>query len=182
MALQRRVFLKVGLGGAAALALGGLGLGLRPTVYVPMKGELICLNERQYAVLSAMADCIVSPTPDMPSVEDLNVVQAIDGMLSDLHPEDTRQLLQAVGLLENALSGLLWDGRIHTFTGSSRLGRVQILDGWRHSRLSVKKQAYLALHQLCVAAYWGHPEAYRFTDYPGPPDFSGLVPTESVDG
>ena len=175
--IDRRTLLKLGFGGTALLAVGGVGLGLRPTVYVPVKGKLTHLNARQYSVFYAMADAVVSPSDEMPSIGDLDVVETIDGMLSELHPDDVSQLLQAVGLPENALTGLLLDGRFHTFTSASRAVRVEILDGWRSSRLSVKQQAYTALHALCVAAYWGNPTAYQFAGYMGPPNFSGLAPS-----
>ena len=181
MSIDRRTLLKLGLASSALLAVGGVGLGMRPTVYVPANGPLTHLNARQYSVFYAMADAIVSPTDEMPSIEGLAVVETIDEMLNELHPEDVAQLLQAVGLLENALTGLLLDGRFHTFTSASRAVRVEILDGWRSSRLSVKQQAYTAMHALCVAAYWGNPAAYLFTGYMGPPDFSGLVPSQELE-
>ena len=164
------------------LAVGGVGLGLRPTVMVPVEGTLKHLNPRQYAIFTAMVDAFVSPTSDMPDVQSLNVGQTIDGMLDSLHPDDVTQLLQAVGLIENALAGFVFEGRIQTFSASSRETRVQILNGWRTSRLSLKQQAYLALHQVCVASYWGHPKAYSFAGYMGPPNFDGLAPAGGQDG
>ena len=108
--LDRRFFLKIGIGGAAVLAVGGVGLGLRPTVMVPVEGALRHLNPRQYAIFTAMVDAFVSPTADMPDVQSLNVGQTIDGMLDSLHPDDVTQLLQAVGLIENALAGFVLKG------------------------------------------------------------------------
>lgn len=162
--------------------MGGVGLGLRPTVMVPVEGTLKHLSPRQYAVFTAMVETFVAPTSDMPEVQSLNVGHTIDGMLDSLHPDDVTQLLQAVGLIENALAGFVFEGRIQTFTASSLQVRAQILEGWRTSRLSLKQQAYLALHQLCVASYWGHPKAYQFTGYTGPPNFDGLVPEGGEDG
>ena len=180
MAIPRRTFLKLGLGGVGLLALGGAGLALQSTTLVEPQGPLRCLNVRQYSILYAVADAIVSPSEDMPSVGDLGAVETMDGLLAQLHPDDMGQILQVLSLLENALTGLLLDGRVQTFTSYSRTRRVEILDGWRTSRIGTKQQAFVALHGLCVASYWGNPKAYAFTGYPGPPDFTGLLPQPEV--
>jgi len=182
MSLPRRSLLKIGISGALLLSVGGLGLSLRPTTMVTKPESLKCLDQRQFSVLQAVAECMVAPSGSMPSVIELEVVQTIDGLLVELHPADRKQVLQVVGLLENALSGLLMDGRFQTFTGSDLAARRHILDGWRTSRLSVKRQAFLALHQLCVSAYWGHPRAYEFAGYGGPPDYSGVLQGPDADG
>lgn len=174
MGLHRRTFLKIGMSGAAMLALGGVGLGLRSSVLVVPSGPLHCLTARQYSIFAAIADCMISPTDEMPQIQELGVVEQIDEMLRHVHPDDRTQILQVLSLLENALAGFLLDGRFQTFTATSRQARVRILEGWRTSRLSVKQQAFVALHGLCVAAYWGNPKAYIFAGYSGPPDFSSM--------
>jgi len=181
MGLERRTFLKIGLSGAAMLAVGGIGLGIRSSVLVEPSGPLHCLTPRQYSIFSAIADCIISPTEAMPQIQDLGVVEQIDDMLRHVHPADRGQILQVLALLENALSGFILDGRFQTFTATSREARVRILEGWRTSRLSVKQQAFVALHGLCVAAYWGHPDAYIFAGYSGPPDFAAMGLGEPAD-
>ena len=143
MGLHRRTFLKVGLSGAAALAVGGVGLGLRASVLQTPNVPLHCLNAQQYSIFSAVADCIVSPDGDMPSIEQLGVVAQIDEMLRHVHPTERAQILQVLSLLENALAGFVLDGRFQTFTALSREARVTVLEGWRTSRLSVKQQALL---------------------------------------
>jgi hypothetical protein len=108
----------------------------------------------------------------MPSIDELETVSTIDHMLSEAHPEDVTQVLQALMLLENALAGFLLEGRYRTFSGSSLEAQRQVLEQWRTSGLTVKRQAFQALHGLCVTSYWGHPKAYAFAGYSGPPDFS----------
>ena len=54
MDLTRRRLLGIGLVGTAALALAGVGLGLRPGVQTAPETELLVLSPTQFSVLAAL--------------------------------------------------------------------------------------------------------------------------------
>ena len=68
-------------------------------------------------------------------------------------------------------AGSLLDGRTRPFTQLDAAGQDATLDGWRRSRISVRRTAFQALHGLCMGSYYASPETYAAVGYPGPPDF-----------
>ena len=54
---------------------------------------------------------------------------------------------------------------------SARVPQVQeALEGMRMSRMTLPQQAYHALRDLTVAAYFGMPSTWEMLGYPGPLD------------
>ncbi len=171
---SRRSLLKLGLGGAALLAAGGLGLGLWPGPVRPTPSGLAVLDPRSYSVLAAVADRICPGGEGLPAASDLDVAALVDSHLARLHPADAAELLQGLVLLENALAGLIFDGRPKPFTACSPEVQDAVLLAWQGSRVTVRRVVFQALRGLIAAAYWGHPDLYAAVGYPGPPDYSGF--------
>jgi len=171
MAPTRRNILGLGLGGAALLAAGGLGLGLWPGQVGPVPDGLKVLDARSWTILSSVAEALCDGGTGQPSAATLGVATALDGTLATLHPGDAADLVQALLLLENALPGALLDGRPRPFTRCDLATRVATLEGWRTSRIPMRRTAFKALRGLVLAAYWGSPRLYAVEGYPGPPDF-----------
>jgi hypothetical protein len=177
MAWTRRSFLQVGVFGAALLAVGGTGLALRPGVLRPPRRALRALDATAFSVLAAVAERVAPGSPGgapFPPASELLVAEKIDELLSTSDPAMTTELTQALLLLENALAGLVLDGRPRAFTACTPGEQDAVLEGWRTSRLHVRRQVYKALRGLCASAYYGSPEVYAAVGYPGPPDFSGV--------
>lgn len=172
--VSRRTFITVGLLGAAALAVGGVGLGLRPTVHRQPRGPLKALDPRAYSILAAVVDR-VARGEGLPAAADLGVTEALDGVVARMHPEAAAQFVQVLYLLENALAGLVLDQRFTTFTGSSPEVQDHVLQTWAHSAWSVQRTAYRALHGLIIGAYWANPELFGAIGYGGPPPLHGLL-------
>ena len=174
MALTRRTFITVGLVGAAALAVGGLGLGLRPTVHRTPRRPLRALDAVSFSVVAALADRIARGD-GLPTAADLGVAEAVDDVAASMHPEAAAQLMQVLHLLENALAGLVLDQRLTTFTGSSPQVQDRVLLAWSTSAWPLQRTAYRAVHGLIIGAYWANPELHEAIGYPGPPPLHGLL-------
>ena len=41
---------------------------------------------------------------------------------------------------------------------------------WKESRFDLLRSAYLGLHELIIAAWYGNPRAWPRIGYPGPPE------------
>lgn len=173
MTLSRRTLLATGLGGAALLAVGGLGLALRPTVLIP-HGALVVLTPEEYAIVAAAAEAVHPGVGGAPSAADLRVAERVDAVLPTLHPADVVDLRRLFALLESAAAGLLIDGRLSTFTASTLERRQEILRTWRDHRSHTIRRAFGALQGLISASYWGQAATWAHCGYPGPPDLSAV--------
>jgi hypothetical protein len=73
-------------------------------------------------------------------------------------------------LLENALSGALFDGRFTPFTKLSGEEQDRVLSAFRGSRLTFRRSIFAALDALVSAVYFGDARAWPAVGYGGPPD------------
>jgi len=175
MALSRRTAIRYGLGGAIALAAGGVGLSLQRTEVRSPARPLRVLDERTFSILAAVADRIAPARGDFRSASDLQVAEKIDDLLATVDPAVVVEVTQVLKLLENGLAGLVFDGRPRAFTALDAPDQDRALAAWKGSRWSVRRTAYKALHGLCAAAYYASPEVYPTVGYPGPPDFGNVA-------
>ena len=166
--MDRRTFLKRGIWGGVLLAVGGsVGLALWPTrdAMRQPRRALRALDARQFAILTAVAGRMVQA----PGADAVELAHRVDERLA-LAPvaarADPGKLLL---LLENALAGLVLDGRPQPFTRRSPAAQDATLAQWSASRLAVRRTGYAALRKLTEAAWYGAPEAWPDTGYPGPP-------------
>ena len=175
--INRRVFLGVSGAGAIALAIGGVGLGLRATVLRQPRVPLKSLDLRSFSVLAAVADTFCPGTAELPTAWELQVPEGVDAFLASAHPGVAAELIQGLMLVENALPGLIFDGRVRPFSACSPAQQSASLAGMATSRVALRRTLYKALLGLVSATYWGHPDAYIHAGY-APPDFSGFLPAE----
>lgn len=168
MALSRRRLLLLA---PAALAVGAGGLALWPGALRPPPGTLRVLSEREWSILAAAAQALCPGADGLPSADELEIASTLDAAFASFHPGDVAELKQALRLLDNALPGLLLDGRWGPFSRASAQARAQTLLAWRTSRIRLRRRVYKALHGLVMTTYWGHPRTWPHVGYPGPPDF-----------
>jgi len=168
---SRRSLLRLGLAGSAVLAVGGIGLSLRPPVAVPSPGPLRVFSAREHSICAAIADTMCPGGVGLPTATELGVAAKLDALLSTVHPGVGKEIRQVLHLMENPLAALAFDGRLTPFSHLSAADRATALELWRTSSLGVRRQAYKGLHGLINAAYWGDPRTYGHGGYPGPPDY-----------
>ena len=178
--MNRRTVLKFGLGGAALLAVSGVGLGLREGVLRTPAAPLQVLGPMEYSVLAAVADRMLPAGDGFPSAATLQVAESVDLLLARSEPEVGAELQQLLGLLENALVGALFGGPATPFTALSTAQQDAVLQAWKNSRLTVRRMGFRVLRSLCLSTYFCHPAAYALVGYPGPPDFSSIAAPEPL--
>jgi hypothetical protein len=177
--VQRRGFLQKGLFGGVVLALGGGGLLLFPgrQIASPTK-PLLVLEARTFQVMVAIAARVVP----IPGADPVALAHGVDASLARAVPEAQADLVTLLGLFENALPGLLFDGRPIPFTRLDSEAQDRALRSWRDSRLVVRRSGYHALRRLCLGAYYGEPASWPALRYKGPPDLAGFAYLDSKDG
>mgnify|MGYP004135699163 CR=1 FL=1 len=176
MGTTRRTFLQVTVFGAAVLALGSVGLGLRGTVYRAPSQPLLALSPAGFSVLAAVAERLLAfGAPDLPPPSALGVAEAVDAHLSTQHPAVAAQVEQVLLLLENAAINAVIEGRVTPFTSLGPDEQDRVLRSWAEADVHLFRTAYRALHGLCMGSYWVSPKLYGAIGYPGPPDFTAVL-------
>ena len=175
MATTRRTLLTAGLGGTLLLAAGASGLALMPGAPVGEHPPLRALTPQQFGILVAVADRICVAGDGRPSAREVGVAAKVDHQLSTMHPADAAELGQGLLLIENALVGLLLDGRVTPFTRLGPAEQDAVLEDFRTSRIPIRRSVYKALRGLVAASYWGDPRLFAAVGYPGPPDYRSVM-------
>jgi hypothetical protein len=167
MAMDRRVFLKRTLLGGAALTLAGaVPLALRRTRLLALpQTPLRFFSPKEYSVYSAVAARIVHPL----SASELRVAEKTDTLMAAADPDSQRDLRQLLALFDNALAGLLFDGRPTPFTQLSADEQDHSLRQWRDSRLAFRRSAFQAMQRLSLAMAYSDPRTFEGIGYTGPP-------------
>jgi len=165
MPWTRRGFLKVGLGGGALLALGGVGLSFWPSRLREPSGPLLCLSPLEFSVVAAACEAVVPGYDGMPCPLELRVPEQVDAYFALLHEGDQADFKSALGLLENGFAGLLLDGRPRPFTVCTVEQRQETLEAWRGSVIALRRTAFRALHKAIVGVYYAQPELYSHMGY-----------------
>jgi hypothetical protein len=167
-AVTRRSLIKRGLlGGFLLLLGGGTGLALLPSKDVATApASLLAFAPERFQVLVAFAARVIPAGGDP-----VAVALGVDRTLSYAIEETRQDLNKLLGLFENALPGLLLDGRALPFTRLSPQGQDAVLESWRGSRIALRRTGFQALRKLCLQAYWIQESSWKAIGY-GPP--SGL--------
>jgi hypothetical protein len=132
---------------------------------------LRALDPEAFAVLAAVADRLCPGGEGLPKARELEVAEKVDALLAAMDPAMVADVQVVLSLIENALAGLLFEGRWTTFTAALPEAQDRILEAWRSSRVYARRSAFKAVHGLVTAAYWGSPEVHARVGYPGPPTF-----------
>jgi len=167
--IDRRTLLKYGLAGTAVLAVGGVGLALRPTLLRTPATPLQTLSEQEFSILAAFSEAVLAGDDSWPDPTALGIAEEVDGALALLHPGIIGEIKQVLALLESALAGALLDARLSTFTSCSLAKRCAILESWRSARTTVFRVGFAALQGFVVGAYYNRPGVGTHIGYPGVP-------------
>ena len=176
--MNRRSFVKKGVFGSVLLALGGAGIALQPTRMLAAPGKLRVLDVRGFEVMVAVAARVVT----VPGADPATIAWGVDEALSRALPDAQNDLVALLGLFENALPGLLLDGRLRPFTQLDGPAQDRVLESWRDSRLVLRRGGYHALRKLCLGVYYGAPSTWPALHYAGPPDTTGVLYDDSQAG
>ena len=179
MGRSRRDVLKKGLLGGVLLFVGGLELSLCPTKEVAVvKEPLGAFDPRAFQVLVAFAARVVTAKGAAP----VAIAHGADRILTYALPETREAMNKLLGLFENALPGLLFDGRAKSFTFLSPESQDAVLESWRTSRITLRRCGYQALRRLVLTAYYQEPTSWGPVGYDPPSDMSGAAYDDSKVG
>jgi hypothetical protein len=164
-AMQRRSLMKLGAASAALLLVGGGALA----VFQPglVDGRLSGGARQVFlAVGRGLLDGVLPPTQAGPALEAL--LQRIDALVAGLPPHAQAELSQLLALLESAPGRRLLAGLEADWPQASTAEVQAALQSMRFSGLSLRQQAYHALHDIVNGAYFSEQATWVALGYPGP--------------
>ncbi len=160
------------------LLLGGGTLAVLPTkeTVAPTRA-LAVLGGRGFQVLAAVAKRVVPDTVDAAFV-----AHGVDDLLRRAAPEAQADFNNLLGLFENALPGLIFDGRVLPFTRLSPESQDGVLRSWRDSGLALRRSGYHALRRICLATAYSDERAWPAVGYSPPSGLNAIAYDDSKFG
>jgi hypothetical protein len=165
--MQRRQLLKVGLAGAALLAVAGGGAalwqpGLSGTRLSPAGRRLMA------SVAGALLQGTLPPGGAERERALGDLLAQIDGAVAALPPATRGELSQLLGLMTLA-PGRRWFVRLEPSWAEASIEAIDAaLQGLRRDASPLRQQAYHALRELVHASWFSRPAAWAAIGYPGP--------------
>jgi hypothetical protein len=166
---SRRRFLRLGLAGAAALAVGGIFAWQTTGYEVPVDTErrLRALSPKEYLIVAALAARILrTDARDLPTSAELDVALFIDGMVARLDAANRRDFSSLLQLLEHAMPR--GSGHASRFTRLDGDAQDAVLSAMMTSSVGLVRGAFEALKSLCVMGYFRDARTWAALGYDGP--------------
>lgn len=159
--------MKLGIGAAALLALGGGAVALLEPAM--RDGRLTAAGRLVFGRVGAAVLAGVLPQAAAQRQAALGAfVGRVDAVIGALPPHAQQELAQLLALLATPAGRRSLAGLAASWQDAS-LAQVQAaLDGMRTSSLSLRAQAYQALHDISGAAYFSDRSTWGVLGYPGP--------------
>lgn len=165
--MQRRSWLKLGLASAAVLAVGGGALsllepGLHEARLAPA-GRLVFTH-----VGRAMLDGSLPAGIAERDAALQGLLTRVDTLVTGLPPHAQAELSQLLALLASSAGRRAVAGLTPSWDAAS-IDEIQAaLQSMRTATLSLRQQAYHALHDITSSAYFSDASTWPLLGYPGP--------------
>jgi hypothetical protein len=165
--MQRRSLLTLGAVSAAVLVLGGGTLALlKPGLHEAR------LSEAGREVFSGVSRALLDgslPTGTQALADALDGLLArIDAVVAALAPHAQSELSQLLALLASGGGRRALAGLAEPWQTASVTDIAQALQSMRISGVSLRQQAYQALHDIVGGAYFSDAQTWNILGYPGP--------------
>jgi hypothetical protein len=172
--VSRRGVIKAGLLGTAIAALGGVSLALRPSRVIKPRAGLRVLTDRQYAVLTVVAERLCPATKTQPGARAIDVAALVDQRLVGAEKDTQAAIGMLLDVFENALTGALFGERLAPFTQLNETEQNRVLAQWRASTVGFRRSVFGALNGLISSTYFGDARTWPGVGYAGPPSPQAL--------
>jgi hypothetical protein len=166
--VSRRQFIKFGIAGGLLLAAAGAARTQKGYRAATGADALEVLTDDDRAVLAAIAPTILAGTGAAGSSLDA-AVGSIDRAVAGLPPHLQAEVKQLLALLASWPGRRLLAGVSAPWPQASGAEVAAFLERWRFSSWALFQQAYHALHELVLAAWYARPDSWPAIGYPGPP-------------
>jgi len=175
LSLSRRELIRTGIAGSALLALAACTRSNAPNAFDDSAYRYRALSPADRELIGAVGAAMLAgalPTGTDHRAALVQVVRGVDVAMSGLTPHVVTELHQLFGLLEFPPARAIAAGVWSDWSRASPRDVVRFLTRWRFSGVALYRNGYQALHQLVMAAWYGHAASWSAIDYPGPPRLS----------
>ena len=166
--MQRRSFLKLGIGSAVVLGVvGGAVALIQPGL---VDGGKLSTGARN--VFAGAARALLDGTLPTEAAAQQTAINGLLDRINDLTmglpPHVQSELSQLLSLLDSTAGRVELVG-LGTDWASASVAQISTaLQGLRESRMALREQTYSALHDIIGGSYFAGPENWPFMGYPGP--------------
>lgn len=165
--MQRRTLLKLGTASAALLAIvGGTAALIKPGL------ERGALTAAGRDVFRAIGLGVLDKTlPEQPAAKEAalaGLLSRVNVLVSALPAHAQAELSQLLSILTTPAGRYALAGLVAPWNTASATEVQTALQDMRFSGLSVRQQAYAALHDITAGAYFSEPGTWPMLGYPGP--------------
>lgn len=185
-AMDRRSFLKTGLGGAVLLGSVSLTAGLAgcattPAGTLPLDATGVptdsgyrfrFLTRDDIVLFEALLPAIVGPgLPEAPDERRrliAETIERIDAGIVQFGPANQGELRQLFDLLNLGLTRVTLARVWSRWENVSTAEADDFLNRWRSSSFGLLNNGYIALVKVTNVAFYGHPDHWHLSGYPGP--------------
>lgn len=165
--MQRRSFLKLGIGSAVVLAIAGGAVALIQPGLV--QGKLSAGARNVFAgAARALLDGSLPTDPTAQQAAINALLNRIDDLTLGLPPHTQSELSQLLSLLDSTAGRVALVGLGSDWASASVAQISTALQGLRESRMALREQTYSALHDIIGGSYFAGPENWALMGYPGP--------------
>lgn len=165
--MHRRKILQLGLGSAAVLFVSGGVFSLLQRHHTGVQ-----VFESAPEALNAIAQAFLDEfLPNADAHRRLSLLAALSrirGAILALPPHSQRQFSQLMVMMQSAPGRRLLCGLSTEWSNASPSEVKEALERMRNSSVSLRQQAYFALHELVFSAFFADPSAWGQLGYPGP--------------
>lgn len=166
--VSRRQFVKFGIAGGLLLAAAGAVRAQNGLRAATGTDRLEVLTASDGEVLAAVAAAILAGT-GAAGASLATIVGSIDRAVAGLPPHLQTEVKQLLALLASWPGRRLLAGVSAPWTEAAPAEVAAFLERWRFSRWALFQQAYHALHELVLAAWYARPDSWPAIGYPGAP-------------
>lgn len=185
--LDRRSFLKAGLGGAMFLGTVSMTAGLTGCASQPAgvvgdtsspasNYQFQFLTTDDIALFEALLPAIAGPgLPEQPDARRTAIAGTIERIDSGIHkfgPANQKELRRLFDLLNFGLTRVtiarVWSSWPNVTTDEASA----FLERWRTSSIGLFNNGYIALIKISNVAFYGYEENWHLSGYPGPPQYA----------
>jgi hypothetical protein len=161
--MRRRTWLALGAGSAVALLLAGGSLAL---LQPGLRDAKLSAGGRE--VFAGAARGLLAGTLPSGAQPLEALLSRIDALVANLPPHAQQELSQLLSILASSPGRRALAGLATPWTAAG-VGDIQAaLQGMRVSSISLRQQAYQALHDIVGAAYFSDRSTWTTLAYPGP--------------
>lgn len=172
LSTSRRGFMQLGAASMAVLSLGAGFASLTGCSKAPAVSGFKILRPGDLEFFAAIAPVILSGSyPSRLPLEEAQqrLLHELDSLISTLQDYAQSQLIMLLDVVQSAPLRVAMDAQWAGWKDASAADIEGFLQGWKTSKIPIKRMGYGSLCKLLCMCWYKQPETFAITGYPGMP-------------